>query len=80
MNSLPDYTTACLETGYRPNDAAAPAVFAEMACILRSAASLRTEMEQAVQSVLSMSPKGRRVKRLDKAPKPYQALGLALAA
>lgn len=89
MHSLHDYTRASLETGSIPNDAAAPWVFADMAAILQcieprqdNPHSLRAEVLQTVQEILSKGPKGRHIKEptAPKKPTVHIAMGLALAA
>lgn len=63
-----DYTYACLETSYFPNDTAAPAVFGEIASVLQRLDPsadipfrLHRDVEQAIQELLEIGIKGRRV-------------------
>lgn len=81
-----DYTRACLETGYFPNDAAAPAVFGEIASILQCLEpqkdvpyGLRADMKRTVQELLSIGIKGRLIKAPTAPPRSLGDLEPALA-
>lgn len=82
-----DYTRACLETGYFPNDAAAPAVFGEIASILQCIEPQRdypyglcADVGRTVQELLSLGVKGRRIHVPHNPLKPIASKDIGLAA